>query len=154
MRTSRGLRREIGLRGGLPTPEEVSGRVSGFPVYDRSPWNNQTVSFRQQLEVSLHNTVHVWVGGDMLLSTSPNDPTFFLHHCNVDRIWAAWQQKHPQSPYLPGNNASDNLDMHRLNDRMHTFFDHTVTPATFLDHTLYYEYDTVDDTAAPTPVIG
>lgn len=23
--------------------------------------------------------------------TSPNDPVFFVHHCNVDRIWYNWQ---------------------------------------------------------------
>ena len=23
---------------------------------------------------------------------SPNDPMFWLHHANVDRIWAVWQQ--------------------------------------------------------------
>ena len=23
--------------------------------------------------------------------TSPNEPTFFLHHCFIDKIWADWQ---------------------------------------------------------------
>ena len=31
----------------------------------------------------------------MAQMTSPNDPIFFLHHCQVDRIWAQWQQEHP-----------------------------------------------------------
>jgi tyrosinase len=26
-------------------------------------------------------------------STAPKDPLFFLLHCNVDRLWAKWQQK-------------------------------------------------------------
>lgn len=26
---------------------------------------------------------------------SPNDPLFFLHHANIDRIWWEWQQKDP-----------------------------------------------------------
>ena len=25
-------------------------------------------------------------------SASPNDPIFFLHHAQVDRLWAAWQE--------------------------------------------------------------
>jgi len=29
------------------------------------------------------------VGGSMLPMSSPNDPIFMLHHCNVDRIWAS-----------------------------------------------------------------
>lgn len=26
--------------------------------------------------------------GDMGPATSPNEPLFFLHHANVDRVWA------------------------------------------------------------------
>lgn len=26
--------------------------------------------------------------------TSPNDPVFFLHHANIDRIWCKWQEAH------------------------------------------------------------
>jgi tyrosinase len=26
---------------------------------------------------------------------SSNDPLFFLHHANIDRIWALWQEAHP-----------------------------------------------------------
>jgi tyrosinase len=45
----------------------------------------------------LHNGVHLWVGGivgerqgTMDLNTSLNDPVFWLHHANVDRLWQAW----------------------------------------------------------------
>ncbi len=45
----------------------------------------------------LHNGVHLWVGGidgdqqgTMDLNTSLNDPVFWLHHSNIDRIWQAW----------------------------------------------------------------
>jgi tyrosinase len=45
----------------------------------------------------LHNGVHLWVGGidgdqqgTMDLNTSLNDPVFWLHHANIDRIWQAW----------------------------------------------------------------
>jgi tyrosinase len=37
----------------------------------------------------LHNQVHAWIGRGMGLASSPNDPVFYLHHCNVDRIWFA-----------------------------------------------------------------
>ena len=42
------------------------------------------------LESSPHNRVHVFTGGDMASFMSPLDPVFWLHHCNVDRIWASW----------------------------------------------------------------
>jgi hypothetical protein len=44
-----------------------------------------------------HNNVHNWVGGNTMPdpSKSPHDPMFWLHHSNVDRIWAQWQASHP-----------------------------------------------------------
>ena len=44
---------------------------------------------------NMHNGVHPWVGGDMGAMSSPNDPLFFMHHAQIDRIWAIWQRKHP-----------------------------------------------------------
>lgn len=50
-------------------------------------------NFRETME-GLHGSVHVWVGGHMETFASPNDPIFFLHHSNVDRIWSLWQDCH------------------------------------------------------------
>lgn len=39
-----------------------------------------------------HDSVHGFVGGDMAwIDYSPNDPIFWLHHCNIDRVWATWE---------------------------------------------------------------
>jgi tyrosinase len=38
-----------------------------------------------------HKSVHVYVAGNMGTLHSPADPLFFLHHANIDRIYAAWQ---------------------------------------------------------------
>jgi tyrosinase len=27
---------------------------------------------------------------------SPNDPLFFLHHANLDQLWALWQEQDPK----------------------------------------------------------
>lgn len=73
----------------------------------------------------MHNVVHIYVGGiwktggkvsegTIAYNTSPNDPVFFLHHANVDRIWAAWEleggshyKPRGQAPY--GWNAGDTM---------------------------------------------
>jgi hypothetical protein len=40
----------------------------------------------------MHNGLHGWIGGHMSNPTaSPFDPIFYLHHCNIDRLWAMWQ---------------------------------------------------------------
>ena len=38
-----------------------------------------------------HAAPHSFIGGPMLDMLSPSDPLFFVHHANVDRIWALWQ---------------------------------------------------------------
>ena len=47
--------------------------------------------FRQALEGTPHNTQHNMLGGHMRSLESPADPIFFMHHCQVDRLWAMWQ---------------------------------------------------------------
>lgn|GEM_PF-643441 len=42
------------------------------------------------LEGLAHNMVHNNIGGWMPSACSPRDPIFFMHHCNIDRIWALW----------------------------------------------------------------
>ncbi|MEL6715508.1 MAG: tyrosinase family protein, partial [Planctomycetota bacterium] len=42
------------------------------------------------LEHTPHNTVHNNIGAFMPTAGSPNDPIFFMHHGNIDRIWAHW----------------------------------------------------------------
>lgn len=42
-----------------------------------------------------HGGLHVWVGGDMgRVPTAAYDPIFWLHHCNIDRLWYEWQKEH------------------------------------------------------------
>ena len=38
--------------------------------------------------------------------TAPRDPAFWFHHAQVDRLWAQWQEAHPnQRANLFGTNA-------------------------------------------------
>ncbi|KAI8323504.1 Di-copper centre-containing protein [Martensiomyces pterosporus] len=46
---------------------------------------------RENIEYTLHGSVHLGVGGDMAQYWSPNDFIFFLHHANLDRLWDEWQ---------------------------------------------------------------
>ena len=50
--------------------------------------------FGSMLEGNPHGTVHTMVGGDMgAAATSARDPLFWLHHCNVDRMWSVWLEQ-------------------------------------------------------------
>lgn len=46
------------------------------------------------MECGSHVPGHNWTGETMASTRSPLDPLFYLHHCNVDRLWAIWQLNH------------------------------------------------------------
>ncbi|GAP85248.1 putative tyrosinase [Rosellinia necatrix] len=47
----------------------------------------------------IHNNIHYWVGGNgghmSQIPVATFDPTFWLHHCNIDRLFAIWQTLNP-----------------------------------------------------------
>ncbi|KAH0559770.1 hypothetical protein GP486_003712 [Trichoglossum hirsutum] len=58
--------------------------------------------FQTQLE-SIHDSVHVIVGGSMaVINYAAFDPIFWLHHCNVDRLMAMYQNIQPNKTMTPG----------------------------------------------------
>ncbi|WP_439476758.1 tyrosinase family protein [Brevundimonas sp.] len=47
-----------------------------------------------------HNFIHELVGGLMKrLAAAANDPIFWLHHANVDRVWATWHARQAANIY-------------------------------------------------------
>lgn len=45
-----------------------------------------------ELETFPHNKIHTLIGGDMGgTEKAARDPIFWLHHCNVDRLWQVWR---------------------------------------------------------------
>lgn len=79
-----------------PEFDEVGSDVKG----------TSSVKCSNSLE-GLHNTIHNTAGGPKhdgiaaghmtVLSTAAFDPVFWLHHCNVDRLFAMWQAVYPTS---------------------------------------------------------
>ena len=147
---NRGLRRSFAPPGiALPKSAHVV-RALALNVYDSDPWDSSTAGFRNRLEgwktgstqspPWLHNRVHVWIGGDMGASTSPNDPVFYLNHANVDRLWEAWMVKHGRT-YLPLQTAPAALNGHRIDDAILSPLGGATTPRSVLDVSALYAYD-------------
>ncbi len=141
------LQRSFGGMGRLPTRADVDAARRVTP-YDSAPWNfgsNGAWSFRWVLEVRVHNIGHMWVGGSMMAMASPNDPVFWLHHCNIDRLWADWQDDHRTEPYLPPSGTPGVVAGHGLDDPMPPWTSEPgpPTPRSVLEHrALGYVYDT------------
>jgi len=112
------ITREFFGRQQFPTPQDVA-EVLDLSAYDTAPWNEDSEdSFRNTLEgwakgvddPQLHNLIHVWIGGSMGPPTSPDDPIFWLHHCNTDRLH--WQWGRQMRQYAPSSGARLGQNFH------------------------------------------
>ncbi|WP_321839529.1 tyrosinase family protein [Paraburkholderia bannensis] len=77
------------------------GPESGFS-HDGGPHGN--------MESDPHDLVHVYTGGTITNTnyglmadpgTAALDPIFYLHHCNIDRMWASWNEAGNTNPSSP-----------------------------------------------------
>src|SRR6478672_12211919 len=66
-----------------------TSRPDGQDSLDPS-WITTGTGTQDQLEGNAHNMVHNNIGGWMPSASSSRDPIFFMHHSNIDRIWALW----------------------------------------------------------------
>ncbi len=86
-----GLKRSIGSVSGLPSASAVSAALA-LTTYSAFQNAVESGSGLPSGHNQMHNGMHIWIGGHMGDPTaSPFDPFFYLHHCNIDRLWAMWQ---------------------------------------------------------------
>lgn len=123
----------------LPTIDQVIGELQ----------SGTYVAFRG-IEFGSHVNAHMWVSGTMGSRRSPADPLFYLHHCNLDRLWAIWQLNHTGVDQYtldddPSYSRYDDAFV-PLNDLM---FGGAIgagtTPASMLDHRAFTYYYPRDD---------
>jgi hypothetical protein len=80
--------------------------VLGSPTY--AP-DGADQGFCANIDGNLHGLVHVGVGDSVtgmgVVPWAANDPIFWVHHCNIDRIWASWNAAGGVNPTEPGFTA-------------------------------------------------
>lgn len=147
------------------------------PPYDNSieyekSFNNMMLGIpnQQKMDAFLHSAVHEYVGGTWkgnyydagfneheitysgsmkVLDASPNDPVFFLHHSNVDRLWAEWERENgnqyePESGYQRYFNINDQFYPFHLFADVRQMSANGLTPGSMLDiEPLGFTYDTL-----------
>jgi tyrosinase len=96
--------RNPGVNDGMPI-DQVGEAPLGLnammsPVY--ADTLDGDAGFCANLDNAPHSAVHVDVGtrerGMGAVSWAANDPIFWLHHCNIDRIWASWNRAGGRNP--------------------------------------------------------
>ncbi len=98
-----------------------------------------------KLEGTPHGSMHMAVGGFMgAFNTAGLDPLFWLHHCNIDRLWTVWQGRYPGRDPVEAGWLTDVAFAFR--DATRANVEHTSSETT--DSTLapwLYEYDDTSD---------
>ena len=95
-------------------PAEFTNSATGNPLYtprvNTSAWPALSMNpfatgvtnfqfglnnaFETSLESAPHDPVHDVIGGYLAdIATAALDPLFYLHHCNLDRLWNAWSRR-------------------------------------------------------------
>ncbi|KAJ3321111.1 hypothetical protein HDV06_004564 [Boothiomyces sp. JEL0866] len=86
--------------GAMYSPEQIAP-IMNYPDF---------ASFHGWMEGLPHNNIHMGIGGEMgNPAVSPNDPIFYMHHGNLDRLYYQWQNMDPVNrmyQYSGGNGPS------------------------------------------------
>lgn len=118
------------------------GAPSGFggPVTGFNPGGGDNGA----LENLPHNRVHMQIGGFMSdPATAALDPIFWLHHCNIDRLWEVWRNQGSQfrSPQTADWLSTVPFPMHDGDNNAFTYFSKDMLDTTTVLHG--YQYDNV-----------
>jgi tyrosinase len=79
--------------------------LSSLSEAEYSP-NGALQGFCLAIDSGLHGNVHVLTGNRENMGAVPwaaRDPIFWLHHCNIDRLWASWNANGGKNPKAPWN---------------------------------------------------
>ena len=117
-------------------------------LYIDSPTGS--LGFCPRLDQNPHFFTHIAIGGDMAdFATVGGDPLFYLHHCNLDRIWESWNRLGNSNPTDP-----------KYLNRKFTFADRNGKrvdmPVSAGDRTaqLGYEYDSYEQPPKPGSAVA
>lgn len=83
---------------GQPRGTVSASRALAIRVFD-APGN--APGFSDTVERDPHDTVHGLIGnlrGMGSVTWAAGDPIFWLHHCNIDRLWASWTAAGGRNP--------------------------------------------------------
>jgi tyrosinase len=100
-------------------PSDNSANATGDPTDPKY----LGFGFTGRLECVPHDNVHGYVGGWMQkVPSAAGDPIFYMHHSQIDRLYAAWEAE-PSTSYNWGSSDSDPDEITWKTKKMGAFVD-------------------------------
>jgi tyrosinase len=87
----------------IPGPRVNPLKDLGLEILKKSTYSQSGADggFNSGLDFGLHGNVHTLIG-DLTnmgkIEWAAQDPVFWVHHCNIDRIWASWNRNGGLNP--------------------------------------------------------
>jgi hypothetical protein len=85
------LKRRVECQSTRNNPNAFSLSIGPSQASNEIVTRSSYQTFAQWLEGGGHGVPHMFCGFSMTQMFSPDDPLFFLHHCNVDRLYCLWK---------------------------------------------------------------
>lgn len=96
---------EIGVESYQQRLYTLLAHYDNYSAFSNEGWIPEGSNYTQDSVESLHDAIHVAVGGFFghmaIIGYSAFEPFFWLHHLNLDRLAAMWQILHPASFIVP-----------------------------------------------------
>lgn len=98
--------RNPGVNTGSPIDTGNAGALSATSALAETTYSPHSPKqgFCNNLDFGLHGNVHGLVGTGTNMGyvpTAGQDPVFWMHHCNIDRLWASWNKAGNANPNDP-----------------------------------------------------
>lgn len=90
----------------------LSPSYQDFDAFTNNAWQGPGNPGTYSSLEDVHNEIHDETGGGghmSALEVAAFDPLFWVHHCNVDRLWAIWQDLNPTSLISPQQVQASNF---------------------------------------------
>lgn len=143
------------VNAGQPIDKFVAGALDLDALketsYSSPDPNGPIMGFCRALSLGLHGNVHVLIGDIQNMGSvrwSASDPIFWMHHCNIDRLWASWNRAgHQNNASTPNFKAKQFIFADEKCNRV------VATVEDFLDiSSLGYTYDRFEPVPKPPRV--
>jgi tyrosinase len=142
------------INAGQPIDQGQSGNPLNLSALRDQDYERRGVAqgFCSDLDGGLHGNVHVLIGNGTNMGGVPwaaRDPIFWLHHSNIDRLWASWNKAgrlNPSGAWLTQSFTFADENGSRVNAIVRDFVD-TEAIATGA-----YKYDKLEPVQPAPPV--